>query len=134
MKFIYTALIFLFSHTLLSAQATAEVDPKSIIAQGNVRIPAYFPRGTKAMITYVNNKLQYPPKAKAEKRGGTVYIGFTVEPDGSLTNIKASEPPTDLDLEVIRVVQAMPKWIPAKTDGKNMVSFFLMAITFTPDK
>ena len=36
----------------------------------------------------------------------------------------------DIDNEVLRVVKKMPKWTPAKVDGKKVRSLFNLPITF----
>ena len=149
MKFLYTLLILLFSQTALIAQATAEVDLSEVETQGDANVPASFPRGTKAMVDYINHRLQYPLKAKAKKRGGVSYIRFTIEQDGTLTNfvvlkkdeISHREQPfyrrsiyiSDFDEEAMRVAKSMPQWIPAKKQGENVTSSFVLKIKFTPE-
>jgi hypothetical protein len=148
LKLFYACLIFLFSDTVSIAQAIAAVDLSEVETQGDANIPASFPRGTKAMVEYINHQLQYPPKAKAEKRGGFSYVRFIVEQDGTLSNfailkkeeLTHREQPfyrrsihiTDLDEEALRVSRSMPKWVPAKKQGENVTSSFVLKIKFSP--
>lgn len=77
-----------------------------------------FPGGPDAMNKYVASKTRYPDVAKENGIEGIVVIGFMVQPDGSLTEIKVLrfiDP--DLEREALRVVSGMPKWIPATKDG-----------------
>jgi TonB family protein len=144
MKLFYMTLFLVLSHTALRAQATAAVDLQKISGQGTVEIPASFPRGTKAMVGYINAKLIYPSKAKTEKRGGYSFVQFTVERDGTLSNFKVLKGEgielkptlhlTDLDEEALSVIKSMPKWIPAKNKGEQVEVAVILSIKFTPDK
>lgn len=143
MKLVFTLLLF-SSHMALMAQATAEVDPYRLSPQGSVEIPASFPGGTKAMVDYINAKLRYPLKAKAEKRGGYSYIQFTIKADGTPTNFtvlrkegimfELAEHITELDEEALRVSKSIHRWIPAKNQGEQVEVEFIMSIKFTPDR
>ena len=64
---------------------------------------------------WVVNQVKYPPEAQAKQIEGWVQINFTVEPDGTISNVK-SNGITDPVLReaVIKVVQSSPRWEPAK--------------------
>jgi len=50
---------------------------------------------------------------------GRIFLKFAIEEDGSITNIKVVKGLSDLmDQEAIRVLNIMPKWKPAKLNGK----------------
>ena len=91
-----------------------------------------FPGGDKAFNQYLLNNLRYPSKAKKNNIHGLVKLSFTVEPDGSLTNIKIV---TGLDKscnkEALRVIKNMPKWIPGKKEGKDVAGKFILPIKFS---
>jgi TonB family protein len=60
-----------------------------------------------------------------------VVVSFFVEPDGSLSDIElVRKVAPELDEEVLRVVKAMPKWIPASQNNKPIRAKFTMPITF----
>ena len=63
---------------------------------------------------------------------GRVMVGFVVEPDGSISNVKIlrSVAPI-LDDEAVRVARLMPKWKPGKQRGKAVRVQYQMPITFT---
>lgn len=51
---------------------------------------------------------------------GRIYMKFTVEEDGTITNIKVMKGLSDpMDTEAIRVLKIMPKWKPATLNGKS---------------
>lgn len=91
-----------------------------------------FPGGKKAFIQYLNENLVYPKSAFERKIEGKVVVSFVVEADGSITNVKvANSVDEDLDKEAVRVVKAMPKWIPGKHKGKAVpVLFRCLPINF----
>jgi protein TonB len=81
-----------------------------------------FPGGFVEMQKFISKNLGGYPKV-AEKMGiqGRVSISFSVDSDGSLTNIKIIKPlGGGTDEEAMRVVQLMPKWTPGKMNGKSV--------------
>ncbi len=77
-----------------------------------------FPGGFAALNTFLKNNLKYPVVAQENGVQGRVTVGFVVERDGSITDVKVikSVDPS-LDREAVRVVKAMPKWTPGKQNG-----------------
>ena len=78
-----------------------------------------FPGGDIALRAYLRDSVAYPAKAKEEGIMGHVVVGFTVEADGTITEVRLlrSIDPL-LDEEALRVVRSMPKWIPGQINGK----------------
>ena len=77
-----------------------------------------FPGGDEALKKYLKDNTHYPEIAKENGVEGIVEVGFIVLVDGQLKNIKVVrfiDP--DLEKEAVRVVEAMPAWIPAEKDG-----------------
>lgn len=92
---------------------------------------ASFPGGLEAMYKWIKNHLRYPEECKAKNIQGRVTVQFAVEKDGSLSDIKALKSPNALlSKEAIRIVNAMPKWSPAKVKGKVVRSYFRLPINF----
>lgn len=59
-------------------------------------VEAAYPGDGKGWIKFLNKNFRYPKEAQELEIQGTVILEFTVEKDGSLTNIKTVEPlPTD---------------------------------------
>jgi TonB family protein len=78
-----------------------------------------FPGGQDALMKYLVDNISYPKAAKKAKAEGTVYVGFTVSTDGSVTKVNVKKAVHEaLDAEAVRVVQSMPKWSPGKAHGK----------------
>ena len=64
---------------------------------------------------WVLSRLQYPPEAMARNLEGWINVNFTVEYDGTVSNVKftGSADPL-LGDAVVQVVKSSPKWEPAK--------------------
>ena len=94
-------------------------------------IQAEYPGGPEAMMKFISENIQYPPDAKEICIQGRVFISLIVERDGSLSNVEVIRGVQSLlDKEAVRVVCAMPKWIPAETGGKNVRSKVHIPISF----
>ncbi len=99
----------------LSANAQLAVNESSseTTLENRAFIPATFPGGQEAMVSFIQEHLKYPQEAYDLGIEGKVRVVFTVMPDGSIANpsIKKSLG-YGCDEEVIRVVSQMPKWNP----------------------
>ena len=64
---------------------------------------------------WVNSKLVYPEIAKENGVQGRVTLQFTVNADGTVSNVKVLRGvDSSLDKEAVRVVSSSPKWKPGK--------------------
>lgn len=79
---------------------------------------AQFKGGPKAWSEYLSFAMKYPREALEQRIEGVVLVEFTVEKDGSLTDIvvRRSVDPS-LDREALRILEKSPKWIPLKFKG-----------------
>ncbi len=77
-----------------------------------------FVGGQIALSNYISVNLRYPDEAKKNQKEGIVYASFIVEKDGSITNVSIVKGiGYGCDEEVVRVLSAMPKWLPGKQKG-----------------
>lgn len=91
-----------------------------------------FPGGDEALFKYLSDNLVYPDRAREAGIEGRVMVGFVVEPDGRISNVKVvRSKAAALDEEAIRVVKAMPKWKAGKQRGKAVRVQYQIPITFT---
>ncbi|MDE5808270.1 MAG: M56 family metallopeptidase [Muribaculaceae bacterium] len=87
--------------------------------------------GMKNLLSFLKENIVYPEKAEKEGIEGRVIVRFVVEKDGSIgdpTIVKGVD--KDLDKEAIRIVGEMPKWTPAKVDGKPVASYYTLPVSF----
>ena len=95
------------------------------------QLPEY-PGGDEALMKYLSDNLVYPPRAREAGIEGRVMVGFVLEPEGRISNVKVvRSKAAALDEEAIRVVKAMPKWKPGKQRGKAVRVQYQIPITFT---
>lgn len=90
-----------------------------------------FPGGTQALVEFIRTNLRYPEPCVKDSIEGRVTLSFVVEKDGSVTEItKMRSPNEDLTKEAIRVVSAMPNWIPGKQRGEAVRVRYVLPVTF----
>lgn len=97
--------------------------------------PAY-PGGEEAMKKYLAENLKYPARAIQNGIEGNVPLQFIVKADGSISSVKVMRMiDPDLEAEAIRLVKAMPAWVPASRDGKPADAVAAIVIDFRlPDE
>ena len=90
-----------------------------------------FEGGDAALLKYLRENLKYPDNTKDRGVQGRLVIGFIVEKDGSLTDVKVLRPvDIDLDAEVLRLVKGMPKWIPGCQDEQLVRVRYNVPVSF----
>lgn len=91
----------------------------------------YFPGGDEACLRWIKENINYPKECKELGVQGRVIAKMIVNADGKITDIKITRSPDErLSAEAIRIIKAMPDWIPAKKDGKAVESTFNLPIMF----
>ena len=90
-----------------------------------------FPGGQGALMSFLNSNIKYPVVAQENGVQGRVIVGFVVERDGSITDVKVmrSVDPS-LDREAQRVVKAMPRWKPGKQNGSAVRVKYTVPVVF----
>lgn len=89
--------------------------------------------GQAAMFAFIKKHLSYPKAAREGGIEGTVYVGFDVKVDGSISNIhiKRGIPNgAELEAEAMRLIQLMPKWRPGTQRGRPVTVTFVLPIRF----
>ena len=90
-----------------------------------------FPGGEAKLMEYVGKNIKYPQIARETGIQGRVFIGFVVEPDGSVSNVKLLRGiGGGCDEEAMRVVKSMPKWKPGKQRGKAVRVSYQIPVYF----
>ena len=85
--------------------------------------------GDAALLKYLGENWKLPDEYKERGIQGRMVVGFIVEKDGSLTNVKVLRVvDIALDAEVLRVVKGMPKWIPGRHNGQRVRVRYLLPI------
>lgn len=97
---------------------------------------AQFTGGEKALYKYISSNIEIPKDAS--EWSGKVMVGFTIEKDGEITNIKVNNDrsnddylPISLNGAIMRMFKNMPKWKPAElSDGTPTTSTMQIPLNF----
>ena len=84
----------------------------------------------KALFSYLASNIKSPDD---DTPAGRVIVQFVVEANGEIGDaiIKKGLSPS-MDAEALRVVKAMPKWIPAEVGGKPVASNYVLPVKYEP--
>lgn len=94
------------------------------------QMPSYI-GGQQAMNTFISSTIRYPGSAQKMRLSGTVFVGFIVNADGTISDVHTIKGFfSDCDKEAERVVKAMPLWEPGRQDGKAVKVKFVIPIKF----
>jgi hypothetical protein len=123
------------------------------------KMPQY-PGGDKKLMEYLAKNVKYPIEAAKSNAQGTVLVKFTVSKEGKVeqaeiaqntssktiklgeinvvgygpaekTAIEQQSPSVKLlEQEALRVVNAMPQWLPAEKNGKKIPYYYTLPIIF----
>lgn len=94
--------------------------------------PPQFRGGIQRFYEHIGASMKYPSDAVRNNITGSVLIGYTVDKDGSISDVivKKSVYPA-LDDEAIRVVKSSPRWIPATERGVPVRVKYTIPIKFS---
>lgn len=112
---------------------TNPVIDESLPGISTVDEPTDFPGGRAALEKYFKVNLVYPESAKKEEIEGKVYVRFTVLENGTISKPfiqKKLVGCPECDQEALRLVEEMPRWIPAKKNGKAVKCFGDVTVVF----
>ena len=90
-----------------------------------------FPGGQEAMEKYINDNVRFWEVIKEWQCdvSGKIFVGFIVEPDGSITNVKVLRGiEKHCDEEAMRVVKSMPKWKPGMLNGEPVRVSYMVPV------
>lgn len=90
-----------------------------------------FPGGTIALNKYLVENMKYPIYIDSNNKKEKIFLKFVVESDGSLNYVTILKGLNkQFEDEALRVVKAMPKWVPARQSFRNVACYSLLAIAF----
>jgi TonB family protein len=134
-KYLIFTIALVISLSALSAQngVSAKLVP---VETGSENIIApQFPGGEAGLYKFLESNIRYPYLLiKIEMEGG-LDIKFAIDKDGTVQEVgitRGFDPVADD--EVIRVVKAMPKWIPATDSGRPVKMGQKLTVSFKADE
>ena len=98
----------------------------------DVELPATFPDGQEGLKRFVGQNLVRPKGSKGE----TVLVRFMVERYGEISKVHILASPSDsqlsaqLSAEAIKVIKKMGSWNPAKIQGIEVASYYVLPVKF----
>ena len=104
-----------------------------LLMEQRFNVSPKYPGGNKACLKFIKENLVYPKEAIESRVEGTVYVNFTIEKDGSISNIGAIGLGSGCNEEAVRVVSMMPNWKPGKYRGEKVETYHSMPIHFNLD-
>ncbi|GAB6008589.1 energy transducer TonB [Dysgonomonas reticulitermitis] len=126
---ILLTILFSFLNALRAQEPiTARLAPNSM---PNIT-PAQFAGGENIFYKYLADNIKYPPILIKIKLEGSLDLKFTIDKQGKVKDIeiiRGFDP--DADDEVLRVIRAMPAWIPAKENDEAIDCVHHLTVTFT---
>ena len=93
--------------------------------------PPNYPGGLEKFYKYLGDNIKYPPMAAENNIQGKVLVSFTVEKDGSLTDLKVERKlGYGTDEEAMRVLKLSKRWNPGMQNGKPVRVKYNIPISF----
>lgn len=111
--------------------STKEVKEKILPQQTQVDKQPEYVGGMEAMTKYLVDNIHYPESAVKTKTTGKVIVSFVVTKTGKVTKATVKKGVSkELDAEALRVVSAMPEWIPAEKDKQKVDAEMILPVAF----
>lgn len=113
-----------------SAPATPNKD--GVYDHVSLENPPTYPGGIAKFYEFLGANVKYPKAAVNSEVQGTAYVSFTIEKDGSLTDVKTNgrKLGAGLDEEAVRVLKLSKKWNPGVQNGEVVRVTYNIPIKF----
>jgi len=120
----------IFNDTTAPPLPTMETTNEEIFKPIEETAPEY-PGGANSLEGYLSYNLRYPKSAREKGIQGQVILRFLVKENGSISDIQLIKGiDWKCNHEAVRLVEKMPKWIPAKLNGKFVKAYYSLPINF----
>jgi periplasmic protein TonB len=131
MKNLSVFLYLFFALHISFAQEAEPIKPDITASAANIEVLPAFPGGEEALQMYLAKNLRYPELAKEKNISGVVVLQFLIQTDGSIADVKVIKPlGGGCDEEALRVINLMPKWSPALSNGQEVDCIYTLPIRF----
>ena len=114
------------------SEVLPEPPPEEPVKYSLLEAKPRFQDGDVGQFSYwVNQNLKYPQEAVKDSLQGRVILQFTIEKDGSVTDVRVLRGCAPiLDEEAVRVVSQSPKWTPGYVKGEPVRVVFNFPVVF----
>jgi protein TonB len=132
MKKLFTIIALVFTTSLFGQAESTVLFDGQIVYEATEK-PAQFVGGDEAKIIFLKDNLHAPEQEEFQE---SLHATFIIDTTGSIRNIsitnqRYSDGLTPLETEFIRVINRMPKWIPAEQNGKKVCSRVRLPLKIT---
>jgi TonB family protein len=96
--------------------------------------PSEYNGGMLELYKFLGQKINYPAIAKNNDYQGKVLVMFVVDTIGNIHDavvLNKGECHESLEIEAVRVVKLLPKFIPAENNGRKVNSYLTIPVNFT---
>lgn len=109
------------------------VEDNTIYSSVTMENPPTYPGGIQKFYDWLSNTVKYPPMASENNIQGTVYASFTIEKDGTLTDVKIDGRKLGygLDEEAVRVLKTSRRWNPGMQNGRPVRVKYNIPVRFS---
>lgn len=122
--------LFTISNKIFAQTPVKEIDSLEEVIIMAEQMPS-FVGGEDSLYSFLYQHIVYPQIAKENQIEGRVVVRFVIEKDGLITKIEILKKlGWGCDEEAIRLIKLMPKWMPAKMNGKPVRTYFTLPIVF----
>lgn len=133
MKAILLLIFVNFYSVSFSQIDQSDVSDSNFVIMTHLDEDPAFIGGYNKMTEYLYLNMQYPRVEFEKGIQGRVHCRFTVEKDGSITDVKILKgipDCNDCNKEAVRLISNMPNWLPGKLNGEPVRSIFRMTVNF----
>ncbi len=133
MKSLFFATVLLFVSSAVAAQvdSVGSDGDKETVCFGP-EVDPEFPGGMDSLYAYLCRNVSYPAEARDSNITGKVFVSFTIERDGSVTDVKIlRDIGGGCGAAVVEAVKNMPRWKPATQYGKPIRMQFNLPVNFS---
>ena len=120
------------SFALVSNLVLAQTAPGTIVDPVERSPELLSGGGGAAIVAAVQQRLIYPPQAKRARAEGRVFVGFTITPQGLVTDTRiwrGFRP--DCDAAAVQAVCNLPRFKPCLQFGKPITCEYTVPVTFS---
>jgi protein TonB len=108
------------------------VEDNTVYSFVSMENPPMYPGGIEKFYEFLGRNIKYPSMAAENNIQGNVFVSFTVEKDGSLTDIKIDRKlGYGTDEEAVRVLKMSRRWNPGMQNGKPVRVKYNIPIKFS---
>ena len=108
-----------------------EYIPPAAISFKELNVELKSDPNTQTIQRHIASNFRYPETAQANRIQGKVKVQFTVDKNGHVDNLRILEGKhISLDTECFRIMNSLKKLEPYEKDGKKVMVYFTVPITF----